>query len=279
MLRRTRIASLVLLLAATAGTALAQTPPEALAQPAPLPSVNAGGTREELMQLLQRHPSEVGEVLARAPQLLGNEDYMAAYPELKAFLAVHPEVAANAAYYFAGYAGYRDERSPAMHFWENFLSVLAAITVGVFAALLLAWLVKTLLEQRRWSRLQRVQAEVHQKVLDRLGTNEQLLAYIETSAGRRFLESAPIPLEGPRQLSAPIGRVLWSMQVGLVLLAAGLGILMVSGQVPPMGGLPLRVVGVATLSIGIGFVVSSLAAFVLSRRLGLLTQPEPSPES
>ena len=37
--------------------------------------------------------------------------------------------------------------------------------------------VKTIIEQRRWSQLQRVQAEVHQKVLDRLGTNEQLGDY------------------------------------------------------------------------------------------------------
>lgn len=273
MLRRTWLPPLVLLLA---GTALAQTPPE---PPAPPPSMDAGGTREELMQLLQRHPSEVGEVLARAPQLLSNEDYMASYPALKAFLAQHPEVEANPAYYFVMYGDNHDVRTPTLRFWEDFLSGLAAILAVSFGMLLLVWLVKTVLEQRRWSQLQRVQAEVHQKVLDRLGTNEQLLAYIETPAGRRFLQSAPILVDGPRPVSAPIGRVLWSMQVGLVLLAAGIGVLIVSGQVPPMGGLPLRVVGVATLSIGIGFVVSSLASFVLSRRLGLLNQPEPSLES
>ena len=274
MHRKTWIASLLLLLA---GAARAQTPAEAFGPPPS--SVDAGGTREELMQLLQRHPSEVGEVLARAPQLLGNEDYMASYPALKAFIAQHPEVAANPAYFFVMYGDNHDARPPTLRFWEDFLSGLAAILVTAFGALLLTWLVKTILEQRRWSQLQRVQAEVHQKVLDRLGTNEQLLAYIETPAGRRFLQSAPILVDGPRPVSAPIGRVLWSMQVGLVLIAAGVGVLIVSGQVPPMGGLPLRVVGVATLSIGIGFAVSSMASFVLSRRLGLLAQPQPSLES
>ena len=275
-MQKTWLAPLVLVVAASAGTALAQAPPEAYGART---GVDANGTREQLMQLLQRHPSEVGEVLARAPQLLGNEAYMASYPDLKAFLAEHAEVAANPAYFFGMYLDNHDARTPTLRFWEDFLSGLAAMLVSAFGALLLVWLVKTILEQRRWNQLQRVQAEVHQKVLDRLGTNEQLLAYIETPAGRRFLQSAPILLEGPRPVSAPIGRVLWSMQVGLVLVAAGLGILIVSGQVPPLAGMPLRVVGVATLSIGIGFAVSSLASFVLSRRLGLLAQPEPSPES
>ncbi|HEX5041923.1 MAG TPA: hypothetical protein VFV75_03405 [Candidatus Polarisedimenticolaceae bacterium] len=273
MLRRTWLAPLVLLLA---GTALAQAPTPA---PTPVvPAADASSTREALMQILGRHPSEVGEVLARAPQLLANHTYMEAYPELEAFIAQHPEVGANPAYYFVMYGDNHDARTPTLRFWEDFLSGLAAMLVCAFGALLLVWLVKTVLEQRRWSQLQRVQAEVHQKVLDRLGSNEQLLAYIETPAGRRFLQSAPILVDGPRPVSAPIGRVLWSMQVGLVLVAAGLGILIVSGQVPPMGGLPLRVVGVATLSIGIGFAVASLASFALSRRLGLLAQPEPSPE-
>lgn len=273
MFTRTWLAPLVL---AVAGTALAQTPPEAVA---PTPStVDANETREELMQLLQRHPSEVGEVLARAPQLLANDDYMASYPALKAFVAQHPEVAANPGYFFSGYAGYAGDRNPVLNFWENFLGVLAAICVGIFAALLLAWLVKTLLEQRRWNRLQRVQAEVHQKVLDRLGTNEQLMAYIETPAGRRFLESAPIPLEGPRPLSAPISRVLWSMQVGVVLVCVSLGLVAASNQLPSEGHLPMWVIGIATLSLGVGFVVSSLVSFLLSRRLGLMTQPQPSPE-
>jgi len=248
-----------------AGTVLAQAP-------APSATADASGTREQLMQLLQRHPSEVGEVLARAPSLLSNESYMASYPELQAFATQHPEIAANPGYFFGMYGDSHDVRTPTLRFWEDFLSGLAALLVSAFGALLLTWLVKTIIEQRRWSQLQRVQAEVHQKVLDRLGTNEQLLAYIETPAGRRFLQSAPIPLEGPRPVSAPIGRVLWSMQVGLVLIAAGVGVLIVSGQVPPMGGLPLRVVGVATLSIGIGFAISSLASFVLSRQLGLLEQ-------
>ena len=40
-----------------------------------------------------------------------------------------------------------------------------------------------------------MQYQVHNKLLDRFTSNEDLLAYVQTPAGRRFLESAPIPLQ------------------------------------------------------------------------------------
>ena len=84
---------------------------------------------------------------------------------------------------------------------------------------------------RRWNRLSKVQYEVHNKLLDRFTSNEDLLAYVQTPAGRRFLESAPIPMqdEAP-MLSAPFSRILWSVQAGIVLTIAGIGLLYVSSR-------------------------------------------------
>jgi hypothetical protein len=80
-------------------------------------------------------------------------------------------------------------------------------------------------------------------------------------------------------VNAPFNRVLWSMQVGVVAACAGIGILLVSRYAPTGPELALRVLGVATLSIGIGFALSSLASIFLSRRLGLASpQPQPSTE-
>ena len=42
----------------------------------------------------------------------------------------------------------------------------------------LAWLIRTLIEQRRWKQLSRTQSDVHNKILDRFNTTEQLLEYI-----------------------------------------------------------------------------------------------------
>jgi hypothetical protein len=147
--------------------------------------------------------------------------------------------------------------------------------LSIFAVLILVtgvltWLIRTLIEHRRWSRISKVQADVHNKLMDRFTANEDLLAYIRTPAGKRFLESAPIAIDGtPRAVSAPVGRILWSVQVGLVLAAAGFGLQYVSHSIEKTVSQPLFAMGVLALSIGIGFVVSAIVSYALSRRLGL----------
>ena len=111
---------------------------------------------------------------------------------------------------------------------------------------------------------------MHNKLLDRFTTNEDLMAYIQTPAGRRFLESAPLSVEGPPRRSVRrFSRILWSLQVGIVLAAGALGLLFVSGRVIEEVAQPLFAVGVLALTVGAGFVVSAAASLLLSRRLGL----------
>ena len=143
----------------------------------------------------------------------------------------------------------------------------------------LIWLIKTLVDYRRWSRLSKIQTEVHNKVLDRMQSNEDLLAYIQTPAGRRFLESAPIPVESPRAIGAPLGRILWSAQAGAVLTVLGVGIALVSRNTLEEVAAPLAALGAVVISLGVGFLASSALAFMLTRRFGLLNGPHTEPES
>ena len=143
----------------------------------------------------------------------------------------------------------------------------------------LIWLIKTLIEHRRWSRLSKIQTEVHNKLLDRFTSNEDLLAYIQTPAGKRFLESAPIPLDSPRAINAPLGRILWSAQAGAVLTVLGLGVALVSRNSLEEVAAPLAAFGVVIIALGLGFLVSAFLAYVLTRRFGLLTNPSAAPES
>ena len=96
--------------------------------------------------------------------------------------------------------------------WRSIGGDIAGFSVFLVITFVLIWAIKTLIEQRRWSRLSSIQTEVHSKLLDRFTSNEELLAYIQTPAGKRFFESAPIPLEaGPRPMSAPVGRIFWTV--------------------------------------------------------------------
>jgi len=109
-------------------------------------------------------------------------------------------------------------------------------------------------------------------LLDRFSSNQELLAYIQTPAGRHFLESAPIATHtDPRSMSAPVGRIIFSVQVGIVLALVGVAFHIVSASIATQElSQPLFVVGMLATAVGIGFVLSAGAAYMLSRRLGLL---------
>jgi len=233
-------------------------------------------TREAFHAALQRYPTEVSRVLKLDPSLMTNQSYLANYPALASFLAQHPEIAHSPTFYLANvYVG--DERpaeNSSERVWRSTMEGLSIFAVLALVTGVLTWLVRTLIEHRRWSRMSKVQAEVHNKLMDRFTANEDLLAYIQTPAGKRFLESAPIALDGaPRAVAAPVSRILWSVQVGLVLAAAGFGLEYVSGSIEKTVSQPLFAMGVLAISIGIGFVLSAIVSYVLSRRLGLWETP------
>jgi hypothetical protein len=231
-------------------------------------NLNATQTREELHSMLRNYPPQLGRVLRLDPTLLTNQAYMATYPDLTAFVTQHPEVVHNPSYFFGsideegGEGGYRA--------WREIMGDIGGFSVFLIFVGVLVWTVKTLIEQRRWSRLSAIQTEVHSKLLDRFTSNEELLAYLQTPAGKKFLESAPVPLEtGSRPMSAPIGRIFWSLQTGLILIAAGIGFDLVSMRFPPPGSAGLYGVGVIALFVGVALVLSAGVFYLLSKRFGL----------
>ncbi|MEA2339229.1 MAG: hypothetical protein QOE82_3236 [Thermoanaerobaculia bacterium] len=236
-------------------------------------------TREAFHSTLRRYPTEVSRVLKLDPSLMTNQSYLANYPALAQFLAQHPEIAHSPAFYLDNiYTGeeLRNENS-SERVWREVMEGLGIFCIFGLVTGVLTWLVRTLIEHRRWSRISKVQAEVHNKLMDRFTANEDLLAYIQTPAGKRFLESAPITLENsPRAVSAPVGRILWSVQVGLVLAAAGVGLQYVSRSIEKTVSQPLFAMGILAVSIGIGFVLSAIVSYVLSRRLGLWETAAPA---
>jgi hypothetical protein len=242
---------------------------------------DADQVRNDLQQLLRMYPPAVGEVLRWDASLISRPDYMAPYPQLALFLQQHPEVQRNPQYYFGGYNYYERNRREPLPVEVEALGVLLGglggfLGVATFIGVL-TWLVKSLVQHRRWLRSSRVQAEVHTKLMDRMTTNEELLAYIQSPAGRRFLESAPLP-EADTPRGAPIGPIVWSMMAGIVLATAGLGF-RYSAQSVTSGeaSQAFTVVGVIIIALGAGFVMSSMMAYIVSARLGLLPR-RPAPD-
>ncbi len=256
---------------ATSTTTTSATPPR-------VDDYDSRETRDKFREVLRAYPPAVAMVLRLDPSLFNNTAYLASYPSLAAFVSSHPEIAHSPDFYLASVSFPSDTRQDVQH--EHTLRILGGLAaLGVFltVTLTLAWLVKTLIQQRRWSRQSHVQTEVHSKLMERLTTGEEMIAYAQTPAGKRFLEGGPIALDAAAQpVSAPIGRFLWSLQAGLVLSAAGLGMEIVSGQMPIDVTPVASGLGILVLSIGIGFVVSAIVSFVLSRKLGLVPANPPT---
>jgi hypothetical protein len=235
---------------------------------------NSEETRRAFTQVLGQYPPQVSKVLKLDPALFANASYLANYPALAEFIARHPEVAHTPAFFLENVWIPNDVAplTASQLAWQQTLEVLSILTVMLVVVGTLVWLIRTLVEHRRWNRLSRTQVEVHGKLMDRLTSNEELMAYMQTAAGKRFLESAPIPLDSsPRTVSAPIGRILWSVQVGLVLAMVGFGLQFVAHTIDKDVSQPPQAMGVLAVFIGLGFILSALVSFLLSKRLGLLT--------
>jgi hypothetical protein len=238
-------------------------------------SVDAEQTREDLSAILLRYPESVRRVIALDPSLLQNPAYLEPYPELVAFLQQHPEVARNGADYLRqfrpSYYTEPDHQTQVIRLWDNlfqgaFIFLVFSVVTGAFV-----WLFKTLVDYRRWYRLSKVQTDAHNKLLDRFTNNEDLLAYITTPSGKRFLESAPIMLDGPpSSVGAPVRRILWAIEIGVVLVCLGIGIFLAQ-EAAPLDVRPLLfAVSIVVAAVGVGFVLAALASYLLSRMLGVV---------
>ena len=282
-------AALPLLLACGAFVSPVSAQPRQERRPAPAPTATAATaamdaetTRRALMDILQKHPPSVGRVLKLDPSLMQSDGYLGSYPELREFLAGHPEIPQNSAYFLEGIrVSNSDDYRPRNEQLEMIAGILAGLAGFTAAAIVLGtlvWIIRTTLDQRRWSRLSKIQAEVHSKLMDRFSSNDELLTYVQTPPGRRFLESGPSPLQesGPA-VGAPVSRILWSLQIGAVLLVAGVGLLFLSGRSVPEAREFFYIAGCMASALGAGFLVSAAAAYGLSRRLGLLDRTPPSP--
>ncbi len=268
-------------LVAAASPAIAQeqrapVQPQQVQPPIETISQDARQTRDEWQSVLGTHPPALARVFKLDPSLMTNEAYLAAYPGVAAFLKQHPEVARDPGYFLDWVSvlqgEYRQE-AQAIHMWQNFMEGLMVAFVMSIVGGFLVWLVRTVIDHRRWLRLTKTQTEVHSKLFDRLSSNEDLLAYIQTSSGRRFLEGAgasPALPAQPRPLGAPVSRILWAVQVGIVILAGALGVLVVSGRVIEEVAQPLFAIATIGISLGLGFIVSSGVAYVVSRSMGLI---------
>lgn len=281
-----RFFSAVAVVVLFAGMAVAQ-PKQTPASPAApaLTDQDFAATQEELIRLLRLSPT-LTTVVSHDPSLLANQEYVSRNnPQLAQFLQSHPEVVRNPDFYLftrtergrrpdqtlqrAVWPELSNERSAA----EKFMNALGPFLVFLLLLGTLLWLIHLFLENRRWTRIFNLQKEVHGRLIEKFGTSQELLTYMDTEAGKRFLEASPIPVdfgEGQRVPGA-VGKILTPLQIGVVLSLLGLGFLFLRHSNADLE-IPMLVLGMAILMPGIGFILSAGITWVLASRLGLMPE-------
>ena len=251
----------------------------------------AEDTRREFRALMEQLPPALGVVLKSDPTLLTNAAYLAAYPTLARYIQTHPEIARDPAYFLEHvetvqmvdyrYGGRRvnapltseeQMRLESMSTWRNTMDSFLFLLGFSAAALAALWVVRYIVDHRRWLRATRIQSEVHNKLLERFTSSAELAAYMESPAGAKFLSAAPLAMDSAssRAPGAPFSRILWSAQAGVVLMAAGIGFLLIQRRMEYEVAQMLGAWGTLSMAIGAGFVISAAMSYVISSRMGLL---------
>lgn len=227
--------------------------------------------RNHFTAVLGRHPHELPQILKLDPSLLTNEAFMSGYPAVAQFVQKHPEIIRNPRFYLAEYPYPGQHDSSGLDDIVEMILVFSGFALAAFA---LGWFIRTIIEQKRWNRLNRTQTDVHTKILDRFGTSQELLEYIRTPAGTKFLESAPIPLHADKPVRpAPQSRVLWSIQLGVIIAAGALGMILVSFRFEGETAQGLFAMGAIAFSVGAGFIASAMVSIAMARRLSGWQEP------
>ena len=283
------IASISLILGPLATAQQHPTSPAAAVAPVPNDG-DVRSTQTELIRLLRLSPT-LTTVVSHDPSLLSNQEYVARNnPQLAAFLTAHPEVARNPEFYLFSHLKHEDGQpdealekavwpdvyraqepsSPFYRIWDGLIPLLA-FACGLVAIILLA---RMFIENRRWSRIFKMQSDVHGRLIERFTSNQELASYMQTEAARKFLEAAPIPIAFDQNQRVPsaIARVLTPLQAGIVMVLLGLGLLSLQ-QAGPDTQIPMRILGTLVLAPGIGFIISAGVSWFLAQRLGLMPDP------
>jgi len=269
---------------------MAQNRPDA--QPAPAASSQEiGETQQQFLRLLRSSPT-LTTVVSHDPTLLSDQAYVSRNnPELARFLTLHPEVAQNSDFYLFSKVGPGNrQQALAREVWPELVPVqrnngqlrelVAEMQpIVILPALFFAvvWMTKLFVEGRRWSRTFKMQCEIHSRLIEKFGSNQELVAYMETDAGRRFLEASPIQTSSGQNTPVPsvLGRILTPVQIGVVLSMLGAGMLSIRHAAIDTD-VPMLVLGTLLLMPGLGFILSAGITWFLAHKLGLMPEKSSS---
>lgn len=142
---------------------------------------------------------------------------------------------------------------------EGFFVV--AVMLGIPS--ILGWMYRTNLAHQRYMKVLQLKAEMNARLLDKIGNEPGVLDVLKGDGQQKMFE---VTLPEIGRTAAPYARVLTAAQIGIVLLCGGLGFLYIRQFMNHTGEQEgMLVFGTMGVSVGLGALLSAIAAFVAAR--------------
>jgi hypothetical protein len=110
----------------------------------------------------------------------------------------------------------------------------------------------------------RVQSEVHSRLIDKVGSSQEFLTFLDSESGKQLVAS--IGIEQPSR--NPYNRILASVQAGTILLLLGIAFLFLAFVISS-GQDGFVILGSLGIALGAGFLISAGLSYRLSKSFGL----------
>jgi len=134
--------------------------------------------------------------------------------------------------------------------------------------LMFAWFAWVIFSTIRRYKIAKLQADVQTKLLDKVSSGQELLAYAQTDTGRELLESLKVERHSPH------ARIIGALQTSIILISLGAGFLFLRGRISGTEE-GFLLFGTLSTMLGIGFALSAVASYYLSKSFGLLNGSRP----
>lgn len=137
--------------------------------------------------------------------------------------------------------------------------VMATLAFGVVTIVRLA------LEHMGRTRVLRVQSDLYNRLIDKFGSSQELLAYFQSEAGQQLFKTPAATAPGA------YGRIINAVQYGAIAVVSGTGILGIGSAFKHREAADVTfVLGWLAITIGGALLVSSILSYILSRKFGLI---------
>jgi hypothetical protein len=154
-------------------------------------------------------------------------------------------------------------------------SYLVPLIIGVTIVICLTIVIISFLKSLKQKASLQTKTELYSRIIDKFWASPDFFAFLQSEEGRNFIE------EDITRSASPLSKILLSIQIGVILILFGAGLLALANiWDSTLGGdlfIILTVTGTIGAMVGAGFIISSVISYKLSKRWGLLTEKEKSP--